>query len=260
MREMQERMKEAREEMEEQFRRMQKAMQGDPQEGDLQDDFDGERLAPPQDGKAAPGGTARIRGENLVVREITDAEGKTTITKILTAREYIGDIVNFKTYSKSFKNKQRMSNPEENWAIFEGVHEPIIDKERWEMVQRIRDGIKRRQPKTEHRNMFSGLLYCADCGSKLHYNVNHPSTHLSYFNCSNYRGNRGTCNETHYIRVDALTEVVLAELHKLVCYVQSYESEGIEGATVSIASPVFSSVTGSCFLLSTKSLSVLEPV
>ncbi|MDD3537208.1 MAG: recombinase family protein [Eubacteriales bacterium] len=73
---------------------------------------------------------------------------KTTINKILNAREYMGDVVNFKTYSKSFKNKRRYENPEESHAIFEGVHEAIIDRQTWEMVQRIREGTKRRAPKT----------------------------------------------------------------------------------------------------------------
>ena len=70
-----------------------------------------------------------------------------TVNKILTSREYMGDVVNFKTYSKSFKDKRRYENPEENHVIFEGVHEPIIDRQTWEMVQRIREGTKRRQPK-----------------------------------------------------------------------------------------------------------------
>ena len=92
---------------------------------------------------------------------------KTTINKILNAREYMGDVVNFKTYSKSFKDKRRFENPEENQMIFEGVHEAIIDRQTWEMVQRTRQGNKRRQPKKVEKNMFSGLLFCAGCGRKL---------------------------------------------------------------------------------------------
>ena len=99
---------------------------------------------------------------------------KTTITKILTLREYTGTLVNFKTYSKSFKNKRCLDNPEENWAIFENHHEAIIDKTTWEQVQKLREGTKRRKPKNTKKNMFAGLLYCADCGHKLHYNINHP--------------------------------------------------------------------------------------
>ena len=148
---------------------------------------------------------------------------KSTINKILGSREYMGDIVNFKTYSKSFKNKRRIENPEENHVVFEGVHEPIIERETWEMVQRIREGTKRRQPKNTEKHMFAGLLYCADCERKLHFNVNHPNTQLKYFNCSNYRGNRGTCNETHYIRADSLEQVMLLEIRRMTAFLQDKE-------------------------------------
>ena len=153
---------------------------------------------------------------------------KTTITKILTLREYTGTLVNFKTYSKSFKNKRRLDNPEENWAIFENHHEAIIDKTTWEQVQKLREGTKRRKPKNTEKNMFAGLLYCADCGHKLHYNINHPNSSIEYFNCSNYRGNRGTCNETHYIRAGSLEQVVLLELNRMVSYLKNHAEEFAE--------------------------------
>lgn len=76
--------------------------------------------------------------------------------------------------------------------------------------------------------MFAGLLYCADCGHKLHYNINHPNSAIEYFNCSNYRGNRGTCNETHYVRADSLEQVVLLELNRMVSYLQENEEEFAE--------------------------------
>jgi len=153
---------------------------------------------------------------------------KTTITKILTSREYIGDLVNFKTYSKSFKNKKRLQNDAENMVLFENVHEPIIERTMWENVQKIRENTKRRKPKNTEKNMFAGLLYCADCGYKLHYNINHPNSAIEYFNCSNYRGNRGTCNETHYIRADSHEQVVLLELNRMVCYLKNNEAEFVE--------------------------------
>lgn len=82
---------------------------------------------------------------------------KSTVNKILNSREYMGDVVNFKTYFKSFKNKRRYENPEENHAIFEGVHEAIIDCQTWEMVQRIREGNKRRQPKKHRKTHVCGF-------------------------------------------------------------------------------------------------------
>ena len=153
---------------------------------------------------------------------------KTTITKILTLQEYTGVLINFKTYSKSFKDKRRRENPEENQRVFENHHDPIIDRSTWETVQKIRAGTKRRQPKNSEKNMFAGLLYCADCGHKLHYNINHPNSAIEYFNCSNYRGNRGTCNETHYVRADSLEQVVLLELNRMVSYLQENEEEFAE--------------------------------
>ena len=119
-------------------------------------------------------------------------------------------------------------NPEENWAVFENHHEAIIDTATWEQVQKLREGTKRRKPKNTEKNMFAGLLYCADCGHKLHYNINHPNSSIEYFNCSNYRGNRGTCNETHYIRADSLEQVVLLELNRMVSYLKNHAEEFAE--------------------------------
>ncbi len=145
---------------------------------------------------------------------------KTTVAKILSLREYTGDLVNFKTYSKSFKNKTRLRNDEENTVVFKDKHEPIIDRDTWERVQKLVAKTKRRAPKKENgeKNMFCGLLYCADCGSPLWFNVNHPNKAIQYFNCSNYRSNRGTCPTTHYIRADSLEQIVLCELRRLAEY------------------------------------------
>ena len=87
-----------------------------------------------------------------------------TITKILSLQEYCGDILNFKTYSKSYKNKKRIENDRENWVIFKNVHESIIDRAVWEQVQQKRGKIRKRRTNDGERNMFSGLLVCADCG------------------------------------------------------------------------------------------------
>lgn len=142
---------------------------------------------------------------------------KTTVAKILSQQEYCGDIINFKTYSKSFKNKQRIDNPKENWVIFKNVHEPIIDRETFEHVQELVAKTKRRAPKPTNaeKNMFCDLVYCADCGSKLWFNVKHDKTDIPFFSCGNYKGNRGTCRSTHYIRADALEQIVMMELRWL---------------------------------------------
>ena len=99
---------------------------------------------------------------------------KTTIARILEQQEYCGDVINFKSYSKSFRNKTRIDNPKENWAIFKDVHEPIIDRETWERVQELTKNTKRRKPKDENvkKSIFTNLLYCGDCGHKLWFNIN----------------------------------------------------------------------------------------
>ena len=142
---------------------------------------------------------------------------KTTVAKILTQQEYCGDIINFKTYSKNFKQKQRIDNPKENWVIFKNVHEPIIDRETFERVQELVAKTKRRAPKPTNaeKNMFCDLVYCADCGSKLWFNVKHDKSDIPFFSCGNYKGNRGTCRSTHYIRADALEQIVMMELRWL---------------------------------------------
>ncbi len=150
---------------------------------------------------------------------------KTTVGKILEQQEYCGDVINFKTYSKSFKNKKRILNPEENWKVFKGVHEPIIDRETFETVQKMKAKAKRRAPNPKHaeKNMFCGLLYCADCGSPLWFNVNHPNTDIKYFMCSNYKGRRGTCEGTHYVRADSVEQIVMLELRNLANFLAEDE-------------------------------------
>ncbi|MBR3815891.1 MAG: recombinase family protein [Clostridia bacterium] len=150
---------------------------------------------------------------------------KTTVGKILEQQEYCGDVINFKTYSKSFKNKKRILNPEENWKVFKGVHEPIIDRDTFETVQKMKAKAKRRAPNPKHaeKNMFCGLLYCADCGSPLWFNVNHPNTDIKYFMCSNYKGRRGTCEGTHYVRADSMEQIVMLELRNLANFLAEDE-------------------------------------
>ncbi len=147
-----------------------------------------------------------------------------TITKILTTQEYCGDILNFKTYSKSYKNKRRLDNDRENWVIFKEVHDPIIERSVWEQIQEKRGKIRKRRSSNGEHNMFSGLLVCADCGSNLHFHFNQGNPEIKYFNCSNYKGNRGSCTSTHYIRVDFLEQVILGEIRRLTRFASQYEN------------------------------------
>ena len=148
-----------------------------------------------------------------------------TITHILSLQEYCGDILNFKTYSKSYKNKKRLANDRENWVIFQDVHEPIIERAVFEQVQQKRGKIRKRRTHEGERNMFSGLLVCADCGHNLHFHFNQGNPDIKYFNCSNYKGNRGSCTSTHYVRVDFLEQVVLGEIRRLTKFASLYEDD-----------------------------------
>ena len=151
-----------------------------------------------------------------------------SITKILSLQEYCGDILNFKTYSKSYKNKKRIDNDRENWVVFQDVHEAIIERAVYEQVQQKRGKIRKRRTNNGEHNMFSGLLVCADCGSNLHFHFNQGNPEIKYFNCSNYKGNRGTCTSTHYVRVDFLEEVVLGEIRRLMKFASLYEDEFVK--------------------------------
>ena len=152
---------------------------------------------------------------------------KTTVQKILSQQEYCGDIINFKTYSKSFKNKTRYENSKENWAVFKDVNEPIIDRETFETVQKFISKTKRRAPKKENgeRGIFNGLIYCGDCHSKMRYHTSTSNKEIHYFTCSDNKVDyRGKCPGRHYVRADALEEVVKLELRRLVEMLEIDES------------------------------------
>ena len=152
---------------------------------------------------------------------------KTTVRKILTQQEYCGDVINFKTYSKNFKNKKRLMNSEENWKIFKDVHEPIIEREIFELVQENLLKVKRRAPKPENakKHIFSGLIRCGDCGSNMRYHTNTTNKEIHYFSCGNYvKDTRGNCPTRHYIRSDALEQIVFLELRHLANFLK-YDEE-----------------------------------
>ena len=151
---------------------------------------------------------------------------KTTVEKILAQQEYCGDIINFKTYSKSFKNKTRLDNPPENWVIFKDVHEPIIERATFEQVQRITANTKRRAPKPENaqKSIFSDLLYCGDCHRKLRHHTNTINKDIHFFVCANNSVDyRGTCKSRHYVRADSIEQVVMLELRRMADFLRKDE-------------------------------------
>lgn len=127
-----------------------------------------------------------------------------SIGGILERPEYTGCTVNFKTYSKSHKLKKRLQNAPENYRIFPNTQPAIIEEKVWERVQELRAN-KRRPAKTGRQGLFSGLLYCADCGEKLYFcTTNSFSPKQEHYVCSNYKSNTGTCS-AHFIREETLT-------------------------------------------------------
>ena len=148
-----------------------------------------------------------------------------SVAGILERREYTGCTVNFKTYTKSLKFKKRMENPVENQRIFEDTKPAIIDKGQWERVQELRKN-KRRPTKTGRTSIFSGLLYCADCGAKLYFCTcnTYKDDSQNHFVCSNYKSNTGSC-KIHYIREQVLYRIVLETIRQTLSYVRMFRKD-----------------------------------
>ena len=155
--------------------------------------------------------------------------GHTTVKKILTLQEYCGDVINFKSYSKSYKMKKRIENPEENRAIFLNVHEAIIDRQTWEKVQALQKGTRRKKPTvTQEPSVFSGLLKYPECGGNLNFHFNQNNHDIKFFSCQNHNSGYRKCSKTHYIRLDFLEQVVLYEVKRLACFASEYENDFIK--------------------------------
>lgn len=145
-----------------------------------------------------------------------------TVSDILDKQEYCGDTVNFRTYRKSFKLKKTLNKPKEDWKIFSDTHPAVIDRKTFSLVQELRQH-RRRPTKSGIVSMFSGLLYCADCGEKLYYSVtNNYKREQAYFFCSSYRKNSEVCS-AHYIREKVIESLVLESMQRVLWYVQAYE-------------------------------------
>ena len=147
-----------------------------------------------------------------------------TVADILGKQEYCGDTVNFRSQRKSFKNKKKVELPPEQWLVFENTHPAIIDRETFELVRELRKN-KRKPTRTGIVSMFSGLVYCADCGEKLYYSAtNNYKENQAYFFCSSYRKNSDVCS-AHYIREKVIYSLVLENMQRVFLNVQAYEKE-----------------------------------
>jgi DNA invertase Pin-like site-specific DNA recombinase len=171
-------------------------------------------------------GTAKNRALNEANRYNWN---KATVTTILTRQEYCGDVVNFKT-AKHFKDKHSSYVDKSQWHITENVHEPIIDRTTFENVQRILENAPVKRPNGDgYIHPLSGLLFCKDCGAKLHIRTDHrydQKRHIA--RCSEYakgRGKNAQCDSQHQIDCDTLMESIASVLRKIAAYSLNNKAE-----------------------------------
>ena len=149
-----------------------------------------------------------------------------SVVGILERMEYTGCTCNFKTYSKSYKLKKRIPNAIEDMCIFPDTQEAIVSQAQWDRVQELRKN-KRRPVKAERQGLFAGLVYCADCGSKLHFaTCKGFEGKQDHYRCSKYKSGRGECS-AHYIREDVLRELVLERIRAVNAYIRQ-DVEGFQ--------------------------------
>ena len=147
----------------------------------------------------------------------------TSIEQILANRVYTGCTVNLKTTTVSYKVHKMIRKPEEDWVIIPNTQEAIVDENTWLRVQELRRN-KRRITATGRTSLFSGLVFCADCGSKLHFCASKSLRRdQEYFRCANYKSGRGECT-IHFIRDVVLQKIVLEAIGGLADFVRCYES------------------------------------
>ena len=145
-----------------------------------------------------------------------------TVVHILERREYTGCTVNFKTYTNSIWDKKQRETPIEKQAVFYNTHPAIIKQEVFDKVQQIRKQ-RHRRTKTGKSSLFSGMVYCADCGAKMRYcTTNYFEKRQDHFVCANYRSNTGSCS-AHFIRAVVLEELVWMHMKAVIFYVTRYE-------------------------------------
>ena len=145
-----------------------------------------------------------------------------TTKRIIDNRQYTGCTINFKSSMISYKIHKRLPNDESEWQIIPNTQEAIIDETTWERVQELRKN-RRRNTATGRESIFSGLVYCADCGSKLYFCASKSITEKQeFYRCAAYKENTGTCS-IHYIRDIVLRQLVLETIQKVAEFVQGFE-------------------------------------
>lgn len=156
--------------------------------------------------------------------EFPEIWSNATIKGILDQIAYAGHTVNFQTTKKSYKNKKQVRLPKEGWVIYRNTQEAIIDEKTFETVQQMRN-VKRAYTKFNEPNMFSGLIYCSDCGNRLTIQRVAKHRNMDNFTCATYRKKKKGLCSSHRILVSELTEVVKSDLQKVCEYVFLHEKE-----------------------------------
>ena len=152
-----------------------------------------------------------------------------TVSRMLEKIEYLGHTVNFKTRKQSYKSKKTLWNDPSEWVIFENTQPPIVEESVFLIVQNIRKS-RRRPTKMGDMGIFSGLLYCAECGGKMYQcRATNFTEEQKYFICSTYRKGKDLCT-THSIKNVVLYEIVLKNLREAIDYVTEYEAEFVQEA------------------------------
>ena len=147
---------------------------------------------------------------------------QTCVADMLERQEYVGDTVNFRYTTKSFKNKTKVHVPEENWKIFENTHPSIVDRETFVIVKELRKN-KRRPTREGKVSMFSGLLFCKDCGSMMYFcTAKNFSKEQNWFTCAKARKNKEQCT-AHFIREVYLEKAVLESMRRVFWFARCYE-------------------------------------
>ena len=156
-----------------------------------------------------------------------------TLYDILARQEYLGHTITAKTYKVSYKSKKTRKNAEDKRYFFPNTHEPLIDEETFALAQK-RIATRHRPTKSDEIDLFSGLLFCGDCGYKMYLQKGAGTPERKHaYTCGNYRNrarNDFLCT-THYIRKSVLKELVLADLQRVMSYVKGHEQEFIQTAT-----------------------------
>ena len=146
------------------------------------------------------------------------------IANLLENEIYLGNTVNMKHSTKSYKDKRRVEHPREECMVFENTHPALITREVWDIVQRVRKN-KRRLTKMEEQNKYSGLVFCADCGSNMVLHRAHTmSASYNHFTCRTYKKDWEACTG-HYIRECVLDEVVLEDLRRVTAMARERPEE-----------------------------------